>query len=276
METTNVICVLSCLGLKQTLILTEHGVPTLQDPGVVWRLLKRLTYPIASKVVVLTEDVQRYFRNLMGIECAVIPNPVFAESGVVSKPRIYRDSFKEGEFFQIVAAGRLSYEKGFDLLLLAFAEMVKHRQDVRLTIFGDGTDRPLLLNLVDRLKLDKFVAFPGITSSLQSKLETADLFVLSSRYEAFANVLLEAMAVGTPVVAFNCPHGPAAILRHGFDGVLVEAENINNLAEEILTLLPDATKRSFLGNNALQVKSRFGLDHVLGLWDNLLSGLKKR
>jgi glycosyltransferase involved in cell wall biosynthesis len=131
---------------------------------------------------------------------------------------------------RLVAVGRLVHQKGFDLLLRAFARIAPEHPQWTLTIWGEGDRRRQLEALCTELGLLEQVALPGLTERPGQWLEDAEVFVLSSRFESFGNVITEAMVAGLPVVAFDCPWGPGEILRDGEDGLLVPPEDVGALA----------------------------------------------
>ena len=137
----------------------------------------------------------------------------------------------------LVAVGRLTFQKGFDLLLPAFAQLLEDQHDAGLTIWGDGPDRQKLEGLAKQLGISDRVRIPGRTEQALAEIAAADLLVSSSRYEGFPNVLLEAMALGTPVVATACPGGTKELILDGKTGLLAENEEIKSLHQTL--------KRSF-------------------------------
>jgi glycosyltransferase involved in cell wall biosynthesis len=169
--------------------------------------------------------------------------------------------------------GRLSREKGFDVLMRAFARCAATRPDWSLLIAGEGEERAHLVDLRGRLGLAARVRLPGRVADPGGLLRRADLFVLPSRHEGFPNALLEAMACGLPVVAFDCPSGPAEIVRPGQDGLLVPACDEEALAAAMRRLMDDEAERRRLGARAVEVLERFGLDRVMAAWETVVDGV---
>jgi glycosyltransferase involved in cell wall biosynthesis len=166
--------------------------------------------------------------------------------------------------------GRLSPEKGFDLLIRAFAQVAASHPDWSLQILGEGEHRPALEALVHAFQLGDRVRLPGWVDQPESLLQQAALFVLSSRYEGFPNALLEAMASGLTCISFDCDSGPVEIIRHEVDGLLVPAEDTDALARALERLMADEALRVRLALEATTVVARFGYDGVLEQWDRLV------
>ena len=146
----------------------------------------------------------------------------------------------------VVACGRLVHQKGFDVLIDAFLSVRDRADGATLWILGQGPLRPLLEAQVSRLGLDDAVVFQGFQSNPFSFMAAADVFVLSSRFEGFGNVVAEAMACGTATVATDCPYGPGEIIENGTSGVLVPVEDREALADALCQVLADAELRSQL------------------------------
>lgn len=138
---------------------------------------------------------------------------------------------------EIYAVGRLHQQKGFDLLLAAFARCVAQRPDLHLHLVGDGPERAALEQQAQALQLGQHVTFHGFTRDVASAYHRATLLAMTSRYEAFGNVIIEAMAFGTPVVAFDCDYGPAEIIEDGINGFLVPQGDIDAFAAALLRAL---------------------------------------
>jgi glycosyltransferase involved in cell wall biosynthesis len=167
--------------------------------------------------------------------------------------------------------GRLVHQKGFDLLIRAFAELSPRYPDWLLQIWGEGPMRKTLECLVEQRGLGDRVSLPGRTTNPVEKMKSADLFVLSSRYEGFPMVLGEAMACGLPVVSFNCPTGPEVMIRDGVDGVLVPPEDISALGTALDRLMGDTQERRRFAEHAPEILQRFGVERIMENWEALLS-----
>lgn len=268
MDTTNVLTVLATRGLRFPVVVAEHNNPALYRIGRAWAWLRGLTYARADRVIVLTERIRAQFPRSLRNKIMVIPNPVVlappdsAPSGSLPKPLL-------------MAIGRLTEQKGFDLLFKAFARLKDRYPTWQIIILGEGPLRTELENLRDRLGLMHQVHFLGNVTSVFAALRQADLFVLSSRFEGFPNVLCEAMACGVPVIAADCATGPREIVRDGLDGILVPPEDVDALAAAMDYLLGNEQARKRLASRATEVTGRFGLTQVMGTWDTLLGDLVK-
>jgi glycosyltransferase involved in cell wall biosynthesis len=159
----------------------------------------------------------------------------------------------------LVAVGRLIRQKGFDLLLRALA---KCRSNARLVIVGEGPERAALNALAQELGIADRVLFAGFVADPAPYYAHGDIFVLPSRWEGFGHVIVEAMACGLPVIAFDCPYGPADILGSGEGGMLVPPEDVDALAAAIDRLLDSPAERARLTAGAGHVAERFSLDRI--------------
>lgn len=269
MDTTNVLCLLAGLGLGLPVIATEHSDPDRHDIGRAWNFLRRLSYPLAARVTTQTQAVRA---KLPG-RVSVIPNPVAApaaEARAQAQPGTQTDAHDR----QLLALGRLAPEKGFDLLLAAFATALATRAASsprwRLTILGEGPQRTRLEAQRRSLGLEGRVDLPGAVRDPGPWLRRADLFVLPSRFEGFSNALCEALAHGLPAVAFDCPSGPAEILRPGVDGLLAPEADVPALAAALARLMDDEALRLGMAARAPEVLERYGFEKVLDLWEAVL------
>ena len=175
---------------------------------------------------------------------------------------------------EIVGAGRLVPDKGFDTLIKAFAEVAANH-DVNLVIYGDGPDRERLEALVDSLGLKERVSMPGVVRNVAKKTQRARLFVLSSQYEGCPNTLIEAMCAGAPVVACDCSPGGARFLTSGgtVGGPIVPVNDADAMAEAISWMLDNRERAEELGRLGMALADKYPSEKVLDMWADLFEGL---
>lgn len=176
----------------------------------------------------------------------------------------------------LVAAGRLGHQKGFDMLLDALAGVVTDGPAPTLTVLGDGPDRALLEARAAELGLTDRVRFVGFQSNPFAYFANADLFVLSSRYEGLPNVVLEALACGCPVVAFDCPRGVREIVRDGVNGVLLPPNDVPGLRAALTRLLQSPAEREKLRARVPSSLDQFTAPTVVRQWEALLDDVTFR
>ncbi|MGB3633066.1 MAG: glycosyltransferase family 4 protein, partial [Rubrobacteraceae bacterium] len=224
-HSVNVLTLLAMTGTGVPVVVAERTDPYSHPLGRAWSALRRLLYPRAAAVVTQSESASQWARKFVPKDLVYrLPNPVRKPSPANKS----ETSSATGR--TVLAVGRLSPVKGFDLLIRAFASCVPRHPDWSLTVLGEGPERDRLEALATELEISDRLNLPGQIEDPERTLGSADLFVLSSRYEGFPNALLEAMASGLAAVSFDCPNGPAEIIEDGVDGVLVERENVDALA----------------------------------------------
>jgi glycosyltransferase involved in cell wall biosynthesis len=173
----------------------------------------------------------------------------------------------------IVAAGRLNAQKGFDRLIPAFKAVAEAHPGWRLRIYGRGPQRAALRRQIMQLDLYDDVLLMGATEALGEALSQASVFALSSRFEGFGIVVIEAMSKGLPVVSFDCPRGPGEIIDDGRNGVLVPDGDVDALSRALVGLAGDADRRRALGTAALETARRYDPDTIVAQWEALLGDL---
>ena len=221
-------------------------------------LLRQLKH--LSRFVVLSEEDYKNWPELNNK--VVIPNSLS-----------YFPHFQSTcENKQVIAVGRFTWQKGFDLLLKAWRIVFEKHPDWHLDIYGSGK-REKYEYLVKELGLSDVVACHPATNAIYDKYLESSIFVLSSRYEGFGLVIAEAMSVGVPVVSFACPCGPSDIVKDGEDGILVENGNVEKLADAICWMIAHPQERKLYGLRARSNAMRFSEEKVMTMWRNLFQSL---
>jgi len=261
---TNVLAVMACRSLGIPVIVSERNNPALQGVGPVWSRLRRMTYPRAVGLITMTQGAMDWFTAAMQVRGWVIPNPV--------PPAVWAAE-RRPEGRTIGAVGRLVPQKGFDLLLAAFARVAPKIADWKLVIWGEGPDRDALERQRDRLGLTDRVSLPGVTEKPGEWIAQSDLFVLSSRFEGWGIVVGEAMGAGLPVISFDCQWGPAEMIEQERSGLLVPNGDIDALGQAIVALCTDEPRRAALGTAARERMAQFGHDQVLARWQSVITNV---
>ena len=257
----NVLTLLAMLGRRAPVIVSERNNPDLQPAHPLWQVMLRRLYPRAAAIVMLTERGKARLPIADRSRVTVIPNPL---PSLGFRPR------QEGAP-QLVAVGRLTEQKGFDLLIEAFGSIAERFPDWNLLIFGEGPERPRLEAMTAEHGLQDRVFLPGNTERHGEWISAASMFVLSSRYEGFANVVSEAMQAGLAVVASDCDFGPADMIEPEVSGILVPPGDIVQLAAALGEVMSSETKRRQLGANAIRRARLFDERAILDRWLNLIA-----
>jgi glycosyltransferase involved in cell wall biosynthesis len=256
----NVLTLLASLGMRHPVIISERNNPQMQASNVAWRALLSRLHWRASGVVMQTRDSLVCLKGRARQRAQVISNPV--EIPGLTSPKIGPPV--------LAAVGRLTAQKGFDLLIEAFAAVAPSHPDWTLRIWGEGELRHELERQVKDLGLEHRVDLPGVSRDPAEWIRDADAFVFSSRYEGFGNALAEAAASGLAVVSFDCPFGPSDIIDHDRTGLLVPPGDIAALSAALDRVMSDELLRKRLGEAARADMSRFAPGKIIAQWDALL------
>jgi glycosyltransferase involved in cell wall biosynthesis len=250
-EQNNVRVLAALMGTGIPVVVSERIDPRHYDAGRAFGMARRWLYPFAHRLVVQTENIATdwAYSVVSSRKVAVIPNAVREMSETL--PCAERDSCL------ILAVGRLHRQKGFDILLKAFARSDLAGRGARLVILGEGAERASLEELARSLNIAQAVSMPGVVRDPESWMARCALFVMTSRYEGFPNVLLEAMSMRCAVIAADCDSGPREMIRHEHNGLLVPVEDEEATAEAMQRLFDDVEMRERLGEAAVEVRERF-------------------
>lgn len=240
------------------------------------RFLLRAAYRKAYKVIAVSDEVKDGLVNHFDVRndrIAVIYNPVDAEKvKAFSSEGLDHPWFNKKDIQIVIAVGRLVEQKGFPQLINAFLTVSKELPGARLIILGEGEERPKIEEQILGLGLQSKVALPGFKSNPYKYMAGSDLFVLSSQLEGFPNVLIEAMACGTPVISTRCS-GAEKIITQEVNGLLVSVGSAESLARAMIKLLRDSGARDKFSKAGKQRVEDFSLPRIVGEYENLLASI---
>jgi glycosyltransferase involved in cell wall biosynthesis len=260
LDAANLLTLVAAVGSGVPVVVSQRTDPTEHPMKRSHRVLRRLLYRRASALVVQTAAVADWASTLAPRErVVVIPNPVVVEEDHADADRVPT----------VAAIGRLDKPKGFDLLLEAFARNADAHPAWSLAIGGTGPEERRLEQQSIELGIRDRVRFCGLLTDTRTLLRESSLFVLSSRSEGFPNVVLEAMANGSPVIASDCSPGLRAIVRDGTNGVLIPPDDPGSLAVALDRLMGDDEERRRLAVAAHEYVRRFDLSSIAEEWDAL-------
>lgn len=257
----NAYSIVATLRLKIPIYITNRMGPEVNQ-SFFFKIINSITYPHADGLIVQTERAKEIFLKKYKInKVYVVPNPapVIREQDVVKKLRI-------------LSVGRLSREKGHDILIRAFALL--NNKDWTLHFAGDGPLLGYLKSLTEELKINEQVFFHGKIDDIPSFLSQGKIFVLPSYYEGFPNALLEAMSYGLAVVSSDCIAGPAEIVNSGYNGFLFEPGNFKDLANKIKLFIDDELLLNEFSNRAKYVLVNFNHQKMLKVFEKILFSSK--
>ncbi|EIA1340784.1 glycosyltransferase family 4 protein [Vibrio parahaemolyticus] len=259
----------SALLVKLTSLFTKSKVITIEHfeydvPNTILKLLRRLIYPFLDTVVIQTnEDYLKYYW-LDNEKIKVIPN-------IVSVPNVRPEKLNKQN--TVLAVGRLTYQKGFDLLIEAWSLLGAKTNGWTLKIQGDGEEKVSLEEMISTRKLNNVVLEP-FSDEIFDSYYSSKIFVLSSRFEGLGMVLIEALYCQLPSVSFDCPAGPKTIIDNDVNGILVKTGDVISLSKALERLISDEQLREKFSNVARESVSRYGVVHITGEWNKLLRELK--
>jgi glycosyltransferase involved in cell wall biosynthesis len=227
-------------------------------PSAEWEEARREAYANAvAGVIALTEEDARYF----GAGTHVVFNPVRSRGLAVSGSR--------GREPLIAGAGRLEEQKGFDILISAFARVASAHPSWNVVILGEGRERETLTFRARELGIADRVSMPGFTSDPEGVFARAAIFAMPSRREGFPNALLEAMACGAAPIVSDCAPGMSEIVRDGVDGLVVPAYVVTPFAEGLERLMREESERVRFGERAREVVTRFSAEEAVARLDRI-------
>lgn len=220
----------------------------------------------ADALVSLTSADKTNWEKHVNIPIFVIPNLVTVYPNDIS---CYSERSN-----RIICVGRLTRQKGFDYLIKAWALIANKYPGWKIDIFGSGDLEDFLIQMIENYNLKESITINKPTSNIFEEYDRSSIYVLSSRYEGFGLVLLEAMSFGIPCISFNCPHGPSDIITNGEEGILVPVGDINKLADSIEWMITHKEERERMSQNSREKVKNFLAENIMPQWVELFNKVK--
>lgn len=275
MTVSNILLALASIGMRGLVTVgSEHIYPPMLPTSRPWTILRSKFYGKLDAVTALTGEAKTWLQEhtsarLIPVIPNAIPWPLPAQDPIIAPPP-HLDYWHT-----MLAVGRLDQQKGFDLLIPAFAQLAHDFPSWRLIILGEGAQRSALEAQVQVFGLGDRISLPGRAGNMSEWYEAADLYVMSSRFEGFPNTLVEAMAHGLPAISFDCDTGPRDIIRNELDGLLVSAADAAALTVALRRVMSNQTEREQWGARAREVRERFSMQRVTASWETLFQELRR-
>ena len=258
------------IGLGKKLIMSERADPRAKFKNLPWKdkignfiMRKCGLYSLADWMVFQTPDAQSYYSEKIQNKSSIIPNPL----DTAKLPGMYEGEREK----RIVAAGRFSEEKNFALLIEGFATFHENFPDYTLTIYGEGALRKDYEMHIHELRLCEYVKLPGFATNLPKEINKAAMYISTSNHEGISNSMLEAIGMGIPTIATDCPVGGSKMFVHtGENGVLIQMKNKNELVSAMTLIATNSKYVKHISDNAIKIREQLAAPNICQQWLELL------
>lgn len=255
----NFMAIVTTMFTKTKPVVSVVGEAKEEYPNRLMKFLANLLFPYASGVILQTERSRVFFSEKVSKTSVILPNSL--------NPLFLRERFQGEREKRIVSVGRLDANKNHEMMIRAFAELAERYLEYTLTIYGEGELREYLQKLIASLALEEKVFLPGAIPDVADKIGKASLFLLTSYSEGISNALIEAMALGLPVIATDVPSGGTQeLIRHEENGLIIPTGDEKALKEAMDRLLSDREFAARLGEQAHKIQERLAPDRVNRQW----------
>ncbi|MGM9900018.1 MAG: glycosyltransferase [Bacilli bacterium] len=258
----NMDTIIAARGLKSKVIVSERNDPAQQKDRKLVNFLRDYLYRKADVLVCQTPDAKAYFSAKVQKHTVIIPNPV--------KSNLPKYCGQDST--AIINFCRLEKQKNLPLLIQAFEMLHKKHNEAKLVIYGDGKEKDKLQEIINNKNLEELIKVYPATNDIHEIASKCKMFVSSSDYEGLSNSMLEAMAIGMPVVCTDCPCGGARmVIENNVNGLLVPVGDVQSLYEAMDRILFDDKLAESLGKNASKIADDLAQDKIAEKWYNLLN-----
>ncbi len=265
MAESNLRLLLSTIGLDTKRIVSVRNDPDKEYNGLIGRIVGKLILPTADGCVFQTEQAKNWFPKKLRDKSAVIKNPVREEVFHIKRNPVHA---------RIINIGRLEEQKNQKMLINSFEVVLKKYPKAELLIYGEGALRDELKKIIASKRLNKNIKLCGYFNGIDSTLSKADIFILSSDYEGLPNALMEALSAGVPSISTDCPcGGPKSLIVNGVNGILVPTNDESKLAQAIIDLLSDDSKKENLSKNAKKFSKEYRTEIINNEWKEYIENV---
>lgn len=245
--------------VRAKVIVSVRNDPNREYAGVKNKIAMKLLYNNADGFVFQTQQAKEFFNKKIQKKSTIIPNPI--------NEKFIVDRYEGERNKEIVAVGRLEEQKNYFLLLDTYKELLKYTDEYKLLIYGEGKKRLEIERYISENNLSTKVIMKGNVDNLEQAIYKSSIYILSSIYEGMPNALMEAMALGLPCIATNCPcGGPEFLIQHGKDGMLVENNNKEEMLSTILKFINNPQFMEQCGINANKKMKKFTTKTINDKW----------
>lgn len=264
----NLMAIATSMFLTSKVAVSVRGEPTMEYEGKLMQFLAKVMFGLADGVILQTEMAKLFFPKWVQNKAKILSNPM--NLSFLNKRYVGTREDK------IVAVGRLDENKNHAMLIHAFGRIVSEYPKVKLVIYGEGDSREQLERLVAEKGLKDKIELPGSIMDVAERIANAKIFALTSNTEGIPNSLMEAMALGLPVVSTDCPcGGPATLIENEVNGLLVPVGDAYALADAFRKILSNQEYADKLGEKAYEITKRLNPDIVNSEWEKYLSHIAK-
>ena len=249
--------------IKKPIIICDRNDPKREYKSFINKFLMKKLYKKADGFVFQTKEQKEFFDEEIQSKSVIIYNPIKTEFLNKNESALKEDT--------IINVGRLVEQKNQKMLINAFLKISNKYKNYKLKIFGTGPLEKQLTEQIQELNLQGKVQLCGVSDDIKKELEKAKIFVLSSDYEGMPNALIEAMAVGLPVISTDCPcGGPRELINNEENGLLIEANNTEELVEKLEYLIENKEKAISIGKKAEVIKEKLNLTNIVKQWQSYI------